>query len=378
MEIERCEACTIAKKPNDEEDIGTNEVAVAKCIDCDLNLCSKCLLGHRLICAYTKHKISPIKDLNNNFEKPSIVSKSNCQQSHISHPQQNSKSINYQLIVKDQEQIMVQQHIAQIEAEIHKTFGLYMQKLEERRDYLINELNILADFTIRNHQENFDKHLKIKTEIEQKLVEIAESTNKYTKGSSNNFNGNNHYTTSSIVELNRLAMLNYQMLHQIKTTNPIAPIEFVPKSNFIETSIKNTFGYVRFNNNKKITKFNQNKKNSANHDGSTISSDSGFTSIRSSPGGSFNRSKCKTDYETHLKTMPISLNDPKKDQDNMLNVNQESDIPSLSLSSSLTSNALFNSLTKNDISVITELIGGSSKSLVDNSSNNENDLSSSG
>ena len=52
---------------------------------------------------------------------------------------------------------------------------------------------------------------------------------------------------NGLTELNNLLLLNNQLINQLKNTNPLQSIEFLSNFSAIQTSIRNTFGYIRIN-----------------------------------------------------------------------------------------------------------------------------------
>ena len=59
---------------------------------------------------------------------------------------------------------------------------------------------------------------------------------------------NNNKISSNIAELTNLTLINDQIISQLKANNPLSQIEFVSNYSAIQTSIRNTFGYIRINN----------------------------------------------------------------------------------------------------------------------------------
>jgi multidrug efflux pump subunit AcrA (membrane-fusion protein) len=168
-----------------------------------------------------------------------------------------------QALMLNSQQQQQQQRLMQIEAEIQKSYNFYTQMLKERKDYLINELNTIVNYAILNHTQNYNKQLKLKAELEQKRqsLEIAEAVQSALSSSDsskmNGFNDcsgnymrdtNNNKINTNMSELNNLTMLNNQILAQLKANNPLQSIEFVSNYSAIQTSIRNTFGYIRINN----------------------------------------------------------------------------------------------------------------------------------
>jgi len=271
-----------------------NQQVVAKCTDCNFYLCSNCLLDHQF--AYANHQLMSLNtELANNNSKSFTISSSKpalFQQHHSSNlaqlqqqyiqledqvlvkrrQQQQQQQAQQQLLINNhhqqQHQQMLQQNkLIQIENEIQKSYNFYIQMLKERRDYLINELNTIVQYALLSHTQNYNKQLKIKNELEQKRqsLEIAEavatalanesSESKLLNDSMNN-NTNNGYNTklrdnnnnkisAGLAEITSLQVINNQLLNQLKQSNPLNSIEFVSNYSAIQTSIRNTFGYIR-------------------------------------------------------------------------------------------------------------------------------------
>ncbi len=92
-------------------------------------------------------------------------------------------------------------------------------------------------------------------ELEQKRVnlELSESMNTFLSGeapgkASPFSDMNNNKVNTQFAELNNLAQINNQIISQLKANNPLSQIEFVSNYSAIQTSIRNTFGYIRINN----------------------------------------------------------------------------------------------------------------------------------
>jgi len=264
---------------------------VAKCFDCNYYLCSNCLLDHQLNAAFANHQLIA---LNNTITNDSSLSLKESkldsklaksvpyqQMSNLAQLQMQYNTLEDQLLIKrrqQQQQQQAQQHylnnqqqlqlmqqnkLIQIENEIQKSYNFYIQMLKERRDYLINELNTIVQYALLSHNQNLNRQLKLKTELEQKRqsLEIAEAvatalsnTNQTDSNESkllnDSLNGklrdsNNNKINSGLAEITNLQMLNNQMLLQLKQANPLQSIEFVSNYSAIQTSIRNTFGYIR-------------------------------------------------------------------------------------------------------------------------------------
>lgn len=50
-----------------------------------------------------------------------------------------------------------------------------------------------------------------------------------------------------IKELNNLLSINNQLIEKLKSSDPLSTIEFISNYSAIQTSIRNTFGYIRIN-----------------------------------------------------------------------------------------------------------------------------------
>lgn len=171
---------------------------------------------------------------------------------HQLHQQQQQLSMNN---TAEQQQLhQHQQRLLQIESEIQKSYNFYTQMLKERKDYLINELNTIVSYAVLNHTQNLNKQLKLKAELDQKRtsLEASESmqsflSNDLAKVSPLN-DLNNNKVSGNLTEINNLSMINNQIIAQLKVNNPLMQIEFVSYYSAIQTSIRNTFGYIRINN----------------------------------------------------------------------------------------------------------------------------------
>jgi len=207
----------------------------------------------------------------------------------VKRKQQLQQQQQQQVLMLNSQQQQQQQRLMQIEAEIQKSYNFYTQMLKERKDYLINELNTIVNYAILNHTQNYNKQLKLKAELEQKRqsLEIAEAVQSALSSSDasksmNGFNDcnymrdtNNNKINTNISELNNLTMLNNQILAQLKANNPLQSIEFVSNYSAIQTSIRNTFGYIRINNllnNNSTSNITNNNNNNNNNNINTNNS----------------------------------------------------------------------------------------------------------
>lgn len=273
---------------------------VARCIDCNHYLCSNCSLDHQLNGSFSSHQLIPlanelIKDSKATTEakKSSNTSSASAaqsfsQMSNLAQLQLQYNNLEDQVLIKRrqqqqqqqaQQQILINNHnqqqhqqmlqqnkMIQIENEIQKSYNFYIQMLKERRDYLINELNTIVQYALLSHTQNYNKQLKLKTELEQKRqsLEIAEavaSALQNTTAAQNDScslndslnassygklrDSNNNKISAGLAEIASLQIINNQVLNQLKQSNPLNSIEFVSNYSAIQTSIRNTFGYIR-------------------------------------------------------------------------------------------------------------------------------------
>jgi len=276
------------------------QVIIAKCLECNYFLCCTCFNDHQIITAFSNHQIVNLNnislkedhDLNDegltkscqlnsnlNAQKQQISQNPNQMQiSNLAQLQQQFNNLEDQLRVKNKQQqqqqqsIMIssqqqqqQQRLLQIETEIQKSYNFYMQMLKERKDYLINELNTIVQYAVLNHSQNYNKQLKLKAELEQKRVnlELSDSMQTFLSNDPSKVSPlndlNNNKVNSNLAELNNLSMINNQIIAQLKANNPLSQIEFVSNYSAIQTSIRNTFGYIRINNQMNSQNVNQPK-----------------------------------------------------------------------------------------------------------------------
>lgn len=186
--------------------------------------------------------------------------------------------------------------LMQIENDINKTFNIYTQMLKERKDYLLKELNTIVKFAPANHAQNVNKQVQMQYQLEVKKLDLekeiqsdCEVYTQYTQqldqlkeqlaskkcenncdepesnngdeSSSNLDRANVDLLTNLVLkieqdikskltltkELNNLIGVNNQLIAQCKSNNPLMSIEFVSNYSAIETSIRNTFGLIRIN-----------------------------------------------------------------------------------------------------------------------------------
>jgi hypothetical protein len=102
--------------------------------------------------------------------------------------------------------------LIRIEGEIQRTYKFYLQAVRERRDYLIREMQAIAQYAL------------------------------FTQNKTNN-NNNSDLPTATIPNNSDL---NNNLLSN-GAQNPLKSIEFTSNFSAINTSIRNTFGYLRIN-----------------------------------------------------------------------------------------------------------------------------------
>lgn len=186
--------------------------------------------------------------------------------------------------------------LVQIESEISKTFDFYEQTLKERKEYLLKEMNTITQYALLNHTQSIGKQLQIqyqldmkKQAVEKELSVDYEMYNQYSKqieqlrqelvtrheqqqqqqqeSSSVDQQQLEDITGSISVlgelmakieldvktrlglikELNNLLSINNQLIEKLKSSDPLSTIEFISNYSAIQTSIRNTFGYIRIN-----------------------------------------------------------------------------------------------------------------------------------
>ena len=128
---------------------------------------------------------------------------------------------NDQQMFKKRLQSQLQNRLVQIENEIQKTYSFYAQMLNERRDYIIKEFHAVVQFVINQNQ------MKSK----QRLHDLDKM--------------GNDLESDDILESDEMNGNELQSL----INNHLMSIEFVSNFAAIQTSIRNTFGYIRYNQN---------------------------------------------------------------------------------------------------------------------------------
>lgn len=199
----------------------------------------------------------------------------------------------------DQLNAQTTSRLIQIENDINKTFNIYSQMLKERKEYLIKELNTIIQFALVNHSTNVNKQVQMQYQLElkksnlekeiqldyenytyynqqceqlreqlKKLEETA-ADDEETDSSKKEANKEQAVMLANNVEivhdmfvkmeldikskltlmkeLNNLIQINNQLIVQCKNNNPLMSIEFISNYSAIQTSIRNTFGYIRIN-----------------------------------------------------------------------------------------------------------------------------------
>jgi len=146
--------------------------------------------------------------------------------------------------------------LSHIETEITKTFNFYVQILKERKEYLIKELNTIVQFALLNHTQSINKQVQVQYQLELKKQQVEKELNDYyellnhssTSINTANLEESNLQNKMNLLkELNNLTMVNNQLISQLKSTNPMMSIEFISNYSAIQTSIRNTFGFIRIN-----------------------------------------------------------------------------------------------------------------------------------
>ena len=162
--------------------------------------------------------------------------------------QQQQNSANQQ-----QQQQQSNARLLQIESEINKTFQFYIQTLRERKEYLIKELNTIVQFALLNHSQNINKQVQVQYQLELKKQQVEKELNDYydlLNGAQTPINLdelNLKNKLNLLAELNNVILVNNQLISQLKGTNPLMSIEFISNYSAIQTSIRNTFGFIRIN-----------------------------------------------------------------------------------------------------------------------------------
>ena len=415
----KCDIC--ANKPNGNSYIQNSELpmnnkeehqaAVVRCIDCNLNLCPDCLIDHRLISIYSKHKTCR---LNNTFiantQNSNYINKINkkltmskpgfntVEFSNVEKLQQETDNIKNKFIIErmqksqqEEKKILIDKHISKIENAIQMSYEFNFQTLKEHKDFLIYDLNKSVQCSIQNHEQNNDEQLKLDTDTEQRqnYLETTEANGSKIAASSEiipNANLLDHFnilsndnTTNNSETFFNFTELDNQIMDQIKTKNSLNSVEFISDYSNIRNSIRNTFGYTRISNKlDNINNFNNiNFNYDVSNDLSEIS-DSKFSSSGLSNPFVFNsymsndtNATCQSSYGSNKTS---SLYNTYSDA-------QETGSTSSSSSSATSTNSLFSSLMENNFKPIYEWPGSivesikSTKSSFINNFNTEDESS---
>lgn len=170
--------------------------------------------------------------------------------------QQNLSKIKMQQTLQQQAQpvqpaaqLQNNHRLIQIENEIQKTYNFYLQILKERKDYLVKELNTIIQYALLNHSQNLNKQLQIQFQLEIKKQQIEKELSDLETGNSSSHGANNLKLMNNLNEINKLLVINNELINQFKNNNPLMSIEFLSNYSAIQTSIRNTFGYIRINQN---------------------------------------------------------------------------------------------------------------------------------
>jgi len=272
-ETSRCDICKInnqlIKKEEDGDCDANNksELVVVKCLDCNYNLCSACLvqhlgLNHKLVnlienqeyfCSNTDQQVA---ETNNNTITQSQLFQNGLQAKFQQQQQQQQQILEFQFQqnlnkLKIQQTLHLQQNerLVQIENEIERSFLFYEQTLKERKEYLVKELNTIIQYAVLNHAQNLNKQMQIQYQLEMKKQQIETELSQcgMDQVNNNNNNTNNYKLINDLNEISKLLSINNQLIVQFKNTNPLTSIEFVSNFSAIQTSIRNTFGFIRIN-----------------------------------------------------------------------------------------------------------------------------------
>ena len=133
-----------------------------------------------------------------------------------------------------QQQYTMQQQncLFKIESEIQKTYAFYVQMLNERRDYLLKEFYAIVQFV--QSQQN----LKIKQQQQQQQPKQRQDKDHESASSTDS----SDFTSGDYMEMDQK---NNEL--QMLINNYITSIGFVSNFAAIQTSVYNTFGYIRYN-----------------------------------------------------------------------------------------------------------------------------------
>lgn len=152
---------------------------------------------------------------------------------------------------------------------------------------MVKELNTIVQFAVLNHSQNINKQVQVQYQLELKKQQLEKELNdcydmlneQANGGASTGSNANVSIDEASVKnklnllnELNNLISMNNQLIAQLKSTNPLSSIEFISNYSAIQTSIRNTFGLIRIN--------QQGSSNSVSVSSSSTSINQGYV-----PGG---------------------------------------------------------------------------------------------
>ncbi|RNA17364.1 hypothetical protein BpHYR1_038375, partial [Brachionus plicatilis] len=235
MEEIKCDKCSDKQDVKDDH-ASIDKLVVAKCTDCNLNMCTNCVLEHQFAAKNMNHKLVNLfeekkgqeieytNEINNNiitdkFYMPKVedISDSDIirrrqieeedrqserehlqmQQMHQMHQYQLSNQM-FANKLKQQQQQNVQStatnaKLVQIESEINKTFNFYIQMLKERKEYLVKELNTIIQFALLNHNQNINKQLQQQHQHQQQQTQQTQQHQVLPLAAANNFNNFNNF-----------------------------------------------------------------------------------------------------------------------------------------------------------------------------------------
>lgn len=286
-----------------------DKMVIVQCLDCDHHYCADCLLGHQI--DKSTHRIvslSTTDEINNNEHVPKAEKRQDSdvddEQKQQELKEQQLKSIEAlrQLIEmkqQQQQQNTSNPRLVQIEADINKTFAFYEQTLRERKEYLLKEMNTITQYALLSHSQNLAKQLQVqyqldmkKQAIEKELQMDYETYSQYGKQieqlrqeiDAESESTDEMSTSLSVLsemtakiemdvkakltalkDLNQLLSINNQLIEKCKATDPLASVEFISNYSAIQTSIRNTFGYIRINQQQQPSSFAKYKQPSSHN-----------------------------------------------------------------------------------------------------------------
>ena len=160
-------------------------------------------------------------------------------------------------------QQQLQSRVAQIENDIQKTYGVYLQSLNERRDAVLSEFHATVQFLLT---QNYSKQIRAQQQQRKSNKAVSSSST----SSPNEVNSQDDETAASkddqlfVDDVNGAdgvlsssssssspngsgssAAINHENI-QALINNHLMSIEFVANFNDIQNSVRKTFGYIRY------------------------------------------------------------------------------------------------------------------------------------